>query len=346
MINRRLLIATLANGIALSAITLPALAQERLQVVASFSIIGDIVSEVAGDAIDLTTIVGFDQDAHSFQPRPADARALGDADLVIISGLEFEPWLDRLAASAGFDGTTVVASTGITPRTFADGGDHDDDDHAAHYDHADDVAHDGHDDHASDEGHDAHASEADGGHEGHDHGEFDPHAWQDPAIGIVYVRNIAAALIEADAANADLYRQRSEAYIARLETLDAEIRQQLAEIPAERRKVVTSHDSLGYFAQAYQFQFYAPQGASTEAEASAGDVARIIDLIRDEGITAVFLENSASPRLLEQITSETDANIGGTLYTDALSGTDGPAPTYEAMLRHNAQQLIAVLKTN
>lgn len=157
----------------------------------------------------------------------------------------------------------------------------------------------------------------------------------------MYIGNIAAALTEADPANADHYRQRSEAYSARLKALDTEIREKLARIPADSRKVVTTHDSLGYFAQAYGFEFHSPQGASTEAEPSAADVARIIDQIRDEGISAVFLENSTNARLLEQITRETGVKIGGTLY----AGPGGPAPSYEGMIRYNADQLLSTLGT-
>ena len=117
----------------------------------------------------------------------------------------------------------------------------------------------------------------------------------------------------------------------------------MAALPADRRTVVTSHDAFQYFGRDYGLTFLAPQGLSTESEASAKDVARLIQQIRERGIRAVFVENVADPRLLERIADETGATIGGTLYPGALSGPDGPAPTYLDMMRHNATTLAQAL---
>ena len=186
--------------------------------------------------------------------------------------------------------------------------------------------------------------EASDGH-GHGHGhDLDPHAWQDIANAKLYVRNIRDALSAADPEGASFYAARSEAYIAELDQLDREIKQGLAQIPAERRRVITSHDAFGYFAKAYGLSFVAPQGVSTEAEASSRDVARIIRQIRAEKIPAVFLENISDPRLMTQIARETNAKIGPRVYSDSLSDSNGAAPTYLDMMRHNLRAFSEALR--
>ncbi len=177
----------------------------------------------------------------------------------------------------------------------------------------------------------------------HHHGAFDPHTWQSLDNAVTYVDNITAALAQADPANASEFYQNRAAYVAEIEALDGEIRQALSDIPEDRRTVVTSHDAFQYFGRDYGLTFVAPQGLSTEAEASARDVARLIELIRDQNIRAVFIENISDSRLLERIADETDATTGGTLYPGALSEPDGPAPTYLEMMRHNAETLVRAL---
>lgn len=335
MTTRRTLLKSATALVALSLAT-PAFAQsnEPIPVVASFSILGDMVARIGGDHIALNTLVGPDGDAHVYQPTPADARAVSGADILFVNGIAFEGWIDGLVKASDFDGTQIVATAGITPIAFED--DHDDYDGHDHDAHAEgDHEHD-HDDHD-------HHDEA--GHEGHDHGAFDPHAWQSLPNAIVYIDNIAAALAQADPANAaTFYRNRAE-FVAEIEALDAEIRATLEALPANRRTIVTSHDAFGYFAEEYGLTFLAPQGVSTEAEASARDVAELITQIRDQSIGAVFVESISDSRLLEQIASETDATIGGTLYSDALSGSDGPAATYLDMMRHNLAMLTDALNS-
>lgn len=335
MTTRRTLLKSATALVALSLAT-PAFAQsnEPIPVVASFSILGDMVARIGGDHIALNTLVGPDGDAHVYQPTPADARAVSGADILFVNGIAFEGWIDRLVEASDFDGTQIVATAGIMPIAFED--DHDDHDGHDHDEHAEgDHEHD-HDDHD-------HHDEA--GHEGHDHGAFDPHAWQSLPNAIVYIDNIAAALAQADPENAAaFYRNRAE-FVAEIEALDAEIRATLEALPANRRTIVTSHDAFGYFAEEYGLTFLAPQGVSTESEASARDVAELITQIRDQSIGAVFVESISDSRLLEQIVAETDATIGGTLYSDALSGSDGPAATYLDMMRHNFAMLTDALNS-
>lgn len=375
MLSKRHFLKTTALAVTLAG-AMPLHAQEKLNVIASFSILGDVVSEIGGDAVTVTTLVGAGGDTHVFKPTPADARILSGADVLIVNGVSFEGWLDRLVEASGFTGPQVVATTGIELIAFEEDGHHDDhddhDDHDGHDDHddehhdeehdehdheedhddhhdddhAEDKDHDDHDDHHDeeehDEEHDDHAEHDD--HHGHDHGEFDPHAWQDPSLVVTYAQNIAAGLAAADPANATAYFENLASYSAELEALDAEVTALFADLPEERRTVVTGHDAFGYFGKAYDLHFEAPQGMSTESEASAADVAALITQIREENIPAVFVETVTDQRLINQIAAETGAVVGGTLYSGALSGTDGPASTYIDMVRHNATTIATALK--
>ncbi|MFV0335538.1 MAG: metal ABC transporter solute-binding protein, Zn/Mn family [Tropicimonas sp.] len=303
MISRRLLLTSVTTFVLAASSALAA--DAPLKVVASFSILGDIVSEIGGERVEVSTLVGADGDAHVYQPTPNDARAMAGAAVIVTNGLGFEGWMDRLVAASGTQATIITASDGITPLAFDA---------------------EGHDDH---EGHD----------HGHDHGAVDPHAWQDVVNVMIYVSNIERGLGAVDPDGAAAYAANAAAYVARLEALDGDIHATIAALPENRRTILTSHDAFGYFESAYGLHFEAPQGVSTDAEASAQDVAALITRIREEGIGAVFVENIADPRLLDRIAAETDARIGGTLYSDALSGPDGPAATYIDLMRHNLAQL-------
>ena len=299
-------------------------AEEPLPVVATFSILGDMVERIGGEHIALTTLVGPDGDAHVYQPTPKVARSVAEADVLFLNGLEFEGWLERLAEAASFGGAMVVATKGVVPIAFDDHDDHDD--HADHDDHDDHEKHDDHDDHA-----------------GHDHGAFDPHAWQSLENAVIYANNIAAGLAQADPENAGDYYANRAAFITEVETLRADIGAMMKSLPADKRTVVTPHDAFGYFAATYDLTFVAPQGMSTDSEVSAADVAALITQIREESISAVFIESVTDNRMMQQIANETGATIGGTLYSDALSAQSGPASTYLDMMRHNATTLFDAL---
>lgn len=287
---------------------------ENLKVVASFSIIADFARNVGGDRVDIATLVGPNGDAHVYEPRPADAAAVAAADVVLVNGLQFEGFLQRLVEASG-TGAPVVELTrgGEVLKNDEEEHHHDDDD-------------DGHD-HGHEEGHH------------HHHGEFDPHAWQSVHNAEVYVNNIADAFCAADAAGCDIYRANAEAYGEKLEALEDEIEAAVAEIPEDKRVVITSHDAFGYFEHEYGLKFLAPEGVSTESEASAADVAALIRQVREDKASAIFVENITNPRLIEQIAAETGIRIGGTLYSDALSDESGPAPTYIDMMTHNVNTI-------
>jgi zinc/manganese transport system substrate-binding protein len=301
-------------------------AEAKVKAVASFSILGDMVRQVGGDRVDVTTFVGPNGNAHDFEPTPADAKRLAQSDVLFINGLGMEGWLPRLEQASGFDGETVRVTKGIDAVAMPE-------DHAGH-DHGSD-----HDGHAHDEPahHDEHAH-------AHDEGALDPHAWQSLTDAKIYVANIRDGLIAADPDGRAVYEANAKAYLKKLDVLDRQIKAEVAKIPAQRRVVVTSHDAFGYFGREYGIEFLAPQGVSTDSEASAKTVAKIIDQVRAQNIPAVFLENVSDPRLLKQIADETDAKVGGTLYSDALSEPDGPAPTYLEMIRHNMAELSKALQ--
>lgn len=338
-LTRRCLLSSIALAAFLGAGS-PVLADEPLVVVASFSILGDMVSVVGGERVHVTTLVGPGEDAHVFDPAPADARRLAAADLVVVNGLGFEGWVDRLVEASGYDGTIAVASTGVDALPAGDGNHHHDEDEAHHddEDHHDEADHED-EDHHEDE--DMHVGDHE---EGDHHGAFDPHAWQDLANGAFYVDNIAAALSAADPAGADLYAANAEAYLAEMAALDSQIRATMDALPQQARTIVTSHDAFGYFGHAYGIVFLAPEGLSTEDEPSAAEISMLIDQIEEDHISAVFMENISDNRMLERIAQDTGVVIGGTLYSDSLSPSDGPAPTYLAMMRYNASTLASALQ--
>ena len=278
---------------ALLLIAPPLHAAERLNVVASFSILGDFVRNVGGDRINLTTLVGADSDVHVYTSAPADAKRIADAKLVIVNGLGLEGWLPRLVQSAGSKATVVTASAGITPLKLG--------------------------------------------------AAADPHAWQSIPNAKIYVTDIANALATAAPDDADVFRAQAKAYLEKLETLDREVREAVAKIPPDRRKVISTHDAFGYFSAEYGIQFIAPLGVSTETEPSARDIAAIIGQIKAQKIPAVFLENISDDRLIRRIAAETGARVGGTLISDSLTGEKGPAPTYIDMVRHNIKALTSAL---
>ncbi|HXW69984.1 MAG TPA: metal ABC transporter substrate-binding protein [Methylocella sp.] len=269
----------------------------KIPVVATFSILADFVSNVGGDGVTVAELVGPNGDAHVYQPKPADAKALREARIILVNGLGLEGWIDRLIKASGSKAPVIIASKGITPQQMEENG----------------------------------------------HVGLDPHAWQSITNAITYVTNIRDGLIAADLGRQDYYRANAAAYIDKLHALEKQVSDKITQIPPERRRIITTHDAFGYFGRAYGFSFIAPVGVSTEAEASARDVARIINQIKTTKVPAVFLENVTDPRLLKRIADESGAKIGGTLYSDALSPPDGEAPTYIEMMRHNIDVLTVAL---
>ena len=295
MISRRLLLsAAIPALMAFSAV--PAFA-DTLKVVASFTVLGDVVSQVGGKHVKVTTLVGPNGDPHEFEPSPTDARNLKAAQVAFVSGEGLEGWMDRLITASGYKGKPVVVSEGVNTRTMDEDG----------------------------------------------KTVTDPHVWNSPVNVKVWVANIEKALSEADPADAGAFKANAEAYLQKLDAMNAYAHSKFDAVPADRRKVLTSHDAFGYFGREYNVSFLAPLGLSTETEASAADVAKLIQQIKVEGVKTYFLENSNDPRLVKQIAKATAAQPGGELYVESLSDAKGPAPTYEKMFRYNVDQIAAAM---
>jgi len=284
-------------------------AEKKIKAIASFSILGDMVKNVGGDRVEVATLVGPNGDAHVFQPTPAAARAVGGANLVVVNGFGFEGWMDRLIQTSGYKGLVVVASQGIKTREMTS------------------------------------AAKAP-----HEHGaakhepKIDPHAWQALSNALFYVDNIANGLSTVDPEGAATYQANAAAYEGKLADLDKWAQTQFAAIPKAKRRMITSHDALGYFGDAYGITIISAMGLSTESEASAGDIAKLIRQIRKEKITAVFIENVTDPRLMQQVAKESGATLGGELYSDALSKPGEAAPTYIDMFKNNVTKVVAAMK--
>ena len=275
-----------------------AAAAKTLEVVASFTVLADVVAQVGGDHVHVVSFVRPNGDPHDFEPSPNDAKTLKAADAVFVSGNGLEGWLDRLVSASGYRGVPVVVSEGVPTRKMEEDGET----------------------------------------------ITDPHVWNNPANVEIWVKNIEAALTKADPDDAADFKANAERYTKTLQDLDAYARAAFAQVAPGERRILTSHDAFGYFGDAYGVTFLSPVGISTESEASARDVAKLIDQIKAERVRVYFFENSNDPRLVEQIAHATGAKPGGELYVEALSDKDGPASTYVDMFRYNVDQLASAMK--
>ena len=264
---------------------------EKVNVIATISIIGDVVKNVAGDSVNLVTLVGPDGDAHEYEPIPADSVNISKADIIFENGLHLEHWLDKLYEASGSKAKRVVVSQGVTPRVFEDNSQ-----------------------------------------------ETDPHAWQDVANVILYTQNIRDALEAIDPANKDLYDANAKDYIQKLQALDAWVKAQVALIPVDKRKLVTNHDALGYFARAYGFQIIGaviPSATTEAADPSAQQTVQLLNIIKANRVHAIFSENMANPKLAETLSQEASVQVGPELYTDALGPVGSEGETYLKMIKYN-----------
>jgi len=272
-----------------------------LPAVATYSILADWVTEVAGDHVRLTTLVGPGGDAHTYEPTPQDSVALSKAVLVFENGLGFEAWLDRLFESSRSKATRVVVTREIHGRTLSDE---------------------------------------------HGHNESDPHVWHDPQFAIQMVREIELALKKADPDHSGEYQQNADRYVAELEELNTWILGQITMIPESRRKLVTTHDTFGYFAERYGFRVSSVMGtvSSEVSDPSAAQIAAIIEHIRREQVPAIFAENILNPQLTEQVAREAAVKLVPTLFTDALGPEGSDGDSYLKMMRSNVLKIVESLQ--
>ncbi|MEJ0062377.1 MAG: zinc ABC transporter substrate-binding protein [Alphaproteobacteria bacterium] len=277
-----------------------------LRVVASFSILGDMVENIGGELVTVKTLVGPGGDAHSYQPTPADLKAIAEAQLVVVNGLGFEGWMSRLLESAGYKKSVVTASKGVEPRLIF----------------------------LNESGDEVQRQIT------------DPHAWQNLENGQRYAANIAMALVVAMPDKALALLNRADKYQSEIGEMDKYIRGEIEAIPAPQRTIITSHDAFGYFGEAYGIRFLAPYSANMDTEPSAANIGSLVTQIKSEGVKTVFIENMTNPKLISQLAADAGAKIGGTLYADALSGKEGTAPSYLGMFKNNVPLLKAAMLEN
>ncbi|WP_107991395.1 metal ABC transporter solute-binding protein, Zn/Mn family [Breoghania corrubedonensis] len=270
---------------------------ETVKVVASFSVLADVVKNVGGDHVEVTSLVPAEGDPHEFEPSPEDAKAVKAAAVTFVSGEGLETWFERLAKASGAEKAPVVVSEGIKTHSMDEDGET----------------------------------------------VPDPHVWNSIPNVLIWVGNIEKALATADPEDAAAFKANAAKYSAELKKLDAEIRKKVAAVPQDKRKVLTSHDAFGYYGEAYGVTFLSPLGISTETEASAAELAELIDQIKAEGIRVYFLENSNDSRLVKQVAAATGAEPGGELYPESLSAADGPVPTYLKLMQYNTDAIVSAI---
>jgi zinc/manganese transport system substrate-binding protein len=272
-----------------------------IRVVATYSILGDLVRNIGGERIDLTVLVGPEGDAHTYEPTPQDSRALANADIVFENGLGFEVWLEPLVQASQSKARRVVVTEFIKPRDLA---------------------------------------------VSNDRTEIDPHVWHLPENAMLMSQSITEAFEQADPDHAQNYKQRTDAYLKELKVLNDWIATQTASLPKERRKLVTTHDTFGYFADRYGFEVLSVLGSvsSESSDPSAGQVAEMIQRVRSLEVPAIFAENILNPELTNQIAKEAGVNVVPTLYTDALGLPDSPGKDYLSMMRFNVRTIVEALR--
>ncbi len=306
-----------------------------VSIVATNSIIADVVSQVAGGLADLEVLVLVPSgaDPHAYEPSAQDVAAVADADVVFSNGLGLEGFLEDLIANAGGDAQLVDLSEGIATIVFEEGEHHDHDEGEEHdYEEGEEHEDEHEDEHEGEEGHE------------HDHEGPDPHVWTNPLNIVVWVEHIAEILAEVDPANADTYQANAAAYIAELEALDAWAVEQIGQIPVERRLLVTDHEVFGYFAERYDFEVVGAviPGASTLSESSAAEIAELHELIDAHDVPAIFVGFTVNETVAERIAEDTGAQLVP-LYSESLGEAGGPADSYIAMFRYNIVAIVDAL---
>ncbi|BBL78596.1 ABC transporter substrate-binding protein [Rubrobacter xylanophilus] len=284
----------------------------RPEVAATTPVVGDLVRQVAGERTEVFVLVPPGAEPHTFQPTPRDAARISRAEAVFKNGLGLDDWVDDLLESAGGEGQVVVElSRGLEP-IGSEGGHHHEEEHGGH--------------------HEEHAEE---------HARGNPHFWLDVRYAMRYVERIRDALIRVDPGGEEVYRENARAYMEELERLDRYVRERASSIPEERRKLVTFHDAFPYFARAYGFEQVAVVLPNPNAEPGSREVARVVRVVREEGVPAIFTEPQFNSRLARTVAEEAGVEVYE-IYSDTLPGGDGPR-SYEAMMRANIDRIAEAL---
>jgi ABC-type Zn uptake system ZnuABC Zn-binding protein ZnuA len=289
----------------------------KLRAVATTTIVGDVVRQVGGDRVEVSTLLPPGADPHSYQARPDDLRKLDGAQIVFVNGLHLEEAMQPTLDSVRGTVPVVAVNAGVPTIEFG-----------------------GHEDE-----HETAGVQEGGAPDEHDHGGADPHTWMDVGNVVRWVDAIATALGELDPAGTTTYEQNATAYKQELTALDDEIRAALAGIPPERRKLVTDHDNLSYLARAYGLEVIGAviPAISTMAAASAQERAALQRQIQEQDVPAILVDATVNADVALQLAADTGVPVV-TVYTGSLSATDGPAPTYVEMMRHAVSEIVQALQ--
>jgi len=286
--------------------------QNSLQVVVVESFLADIVHNIAGERLEVETLMPSGLDPHSFEPTPKDVAKISDSDILFINGAGLEEWLEDIIENLPEDQLIITASAGLESRIEAEEG-HEEGEVVEEVDE-------------------------------HDH-EYDPHFWLNPLLVVKYVENIRDGLIRIDPEGSALYTANAENYIQQLIELDQYIEEKITQIPVDRRLIVTNHESFGYFADRYGFTIVGTilKSVSSGASPSALQMAELVDQMRSSGASAIFMETGSNPELAEQLSNETGIKVVYDLYTHSISEEGGNAPNYIELMKYNVEQIINAL---
>jgi ABC-type Zn uptake system ZnuABC Zn-binding protein ZnuA len=286
----------------------PTPAADAIDVVATTTVLADMVRQVGGARVNVSSLVPPGGEVHTFDPTPTDLARVADAELIVMNGLGLDEWLGRLAADSGTDATTAALAESLEGVEYLEG--------------------DGHADEAA----------AEPGHEGEN---VNPHLWLNVAYGIRYAERIGEALAGVDPAHAADYEAGTAAYTARLRQLDTWAREQLAAIPEPDRRIVSFHEAFPYFAEAYGLEIVGTVIEVPGQDPSAGEIAALIEAIRESGAKAVFSEAQFDDQLARTIAQEAGVAVESDLYNDSLG--EPPADTYEGLIRWDVERVVAAL---
>jgi ABC-type Zn uptake system ZnuABC Zn-binding protein ZnuA len=319
---------------------------QKLKVVATTNIIGDLVSNVGSDLIELTSLLPIGSDSHTFSPTPQDVAVVADAHVVFVVGLNLEEFLAELIENAGGEVVVIPLSAGVATRELEEmGGDHHGDEAGEEREHEEEEAKGEAGEMKEEEAHEeeGHGHEAEAAE--HQHGGKDPHVWMTPTNAIVMVHSIEATLSALDPANAERYKANAEAYAVQLAELDEWVKTQIATIPAENREIVTDHDSFGYYADRYGLELVGAviPNFSTNAEPSAQELAELQNAIVEYDVKAIFVGTTISSALAERVAEDTGIQLVS-LYTESLGGAGSSAETYLDYIRYNTNAIVEALK--
>ncbi|EAR08103.1 metal ABC transporter solute-binding protein, Zn/Mn family [Reinekea blandensis] len=321
------------------------LSHERVEVIASFSILGDMIEQIGQEHVAVTSLVGINEDPHVYSPTPREVRKVQSADLVVLNGLGFEGWMTRLLEASEYKGISLLVAEGVMTDHGSELDVHEDE-HEHEHDSVDDHSHEDHEDHEDhDEAHEqGRHEEHDGLEHEHDHGGIDPHAWHSALAGREYFHHITEALIALLPEHKAEFEQREREVLAQLSALDQKMKVGLEAVPESKRVLITVHSGFRYLEQAYGIEMLSPAGLTTAGDVSARDVADVVRFIKDNQVQAIFAENITDNRLITQVAKEAGIPVFGELYSGALSDASGPAATYLEMLTYNYDQILNALQ--